>query len=250
MSQLPTLVAFHLFCVLGVAFRKGTAYKYVPATVKVAKRKTDMCSVCEDLMNLRYHACDYWAKLQGEYDALRSDCFAPVRLPDGEGQHAIEPEGNRVIDMMGLALNGSEDVEPVGFIEEDRRRVSEIIDLAGSLCFHKHVAKAQMKTYKESVDKATKRGSRKVVARFDFAGTLELKEERESKKKWGKSVRGSALGFYVRSSLINRGAPTYIDVLSECLVHSSEHAAAQVLLMIKTLRTEAGLRPEDELELW
>ena len=209
-----------------------------------------MCSVCEDLMNLRYHACDYWAKLRGEYDALQSDCFAPARLPDGEGQRAIQPEGNRVVDMMRLALNGSEDVEAVGFSDKDRRGVSEIIDLAGPLCFHEHVAKAQMKAYKESVKKAIKSGSRKVVARFDFAGTLELKEERELKKKWGKSVRGSALGFYVRSSLINRGAPTYIDVLSECLLHSSEHAAAQVLLMIKTLRTIAGLRPGDELELW
>ena len=229
---------------------RSTAYKYAPPTVRVGKRKTDLCSSCEDLMNLRYHACDYWKKLREEYSALEVDRFAPPTLPEGEGQRAIRPAGDQVIDMMRASLYGSGEEAPAAFRENDRQRLSEIIDLADSLRFHESVAEAQRQAYKESVQNATKRGSRKIVARFDFAGAIELREERERKNKWGKSTKASALSFYVRTDLLNGGAPTYVDVLSGCVLHSSEHAAAQVLLMIEVLRKEADLRTGDELELW
>ena len=229
---------------------RSTGYKYIPRTIKVAKRKTDLCGHCEDLMNLRYHACDLWGKLCGKYGKTLARNYPAIILPEGEGQHAIKSEGQKAIERLRLATDGSDEVAPFRFGEEDERNISEVLHLADSLVFHEHVAFLQNRSFRESIKEATSKGSRKFVARFDFAGAIDLRERRELKQKWRKCEKGSLLGFTTWSWQLNEGMPTYVDVVSDCLTHSAEHAAAQLLLVIKELRQKAGIRCGDEVELW
>ena len=192
-----------------------TAYKYRPDNITLARKKTDLCSFCEGLRQVR-------RELVHAAIAAGAELTAP---PQDAGQRDVADVGDRAVDFCrGL------DVQPPG--------LPKLLDQYSALKWHEDMNVALEREMRDDF-------TRHPTVIFDYSSNVALSSLRGDTAEFFRKKSLSLFGAMVTKPRPSGGhSAFYVNVFSTTRSHTSRFAAAALKVALSTAM-EHGAMPED-----